>query len=85
MELIPGRTLEEALRGDALDEREVLRLGLQMVHAGLRQQLGGTVHYEAHLQRAYKEAFKELEQLQAERKAKEERDSSTPASSADVT
>ena len=53
--------------------------------AGLRQQLGGTVHYETHLQRAYKEAFKELEQLQAERKAKEERDSSTPASSADVT
>jgi len=46
--------------------------------AGLHQQLGTTIHYEAHLQRVYKEAIQELERLQAERRADEEKDLTTP-------
>jgi len=53
--------------------------------AGLRQQLGSTIQYEAHLRKGYKDEIQELERLQAERKAKEGRDTSNPAGNADAT
>ena len=49
--------------------------------AGLRQQLGNTIQYEAHLRKGYKEAIQELEKLQAERKGKQEQNSEIPAES----
>jgi len=53
--------------------------------AGLGQQFGRTIHYEAHLQRAYKDAIEELERLQAARKAKEGKDTSDSTSSPNAT
>jgi len=70
-------------------ERRALKYEAQQCdsreQAGLRQQLGSTIQYEAHLRKGYKDAIQELERLQAERKGKEEMDSSTRATGADVT
>jgi len=70
-------------------ERRAMKYETQQSHsreqAGLRQQLGSTIQYEAQLRKAYKEAVQELDRLQAARKAKEGKETSDSTSSPNAT